>query len=173
LILANRRPAVTSATIVFVCTGNTCRSPLAMALARVRWPEATFVSAGLQAVDGQPAADPAREVARERGADLEDHRSRRLDGDLVRQADWIIGMTRSHVAMLSRALPADATARVGLLGTPGRDLRGMATPDDEEVADPIGGSQETYRTTADQLERLLDGWREAFGGPDGRPEETT
>jgi protein-tyrosine-phosphatase len=148
-------------TVVFVCTGNTCRSPLAMALARRRWPAATVLSAGLQALDCQPAAEAAQVVARERGADLGSHRARRLDGELVARADWIIGMTRSHVAQLNAALRG-SSVRVGLLGTPNVDLAGRPTPADEEVADPFGASLETYRTTADQLERLLAAWDETM-----------
>lgn len=156
-----------SQTVVFVCTGNTCRSPLAMILARQRWPGIRFFSAGLQAGPGLPAAGPARTVAAERGGDLSDHGSRPLDHDLIAGADWVIGMTRSHVALLNRALGAACPARVGLLGAPAQDLRGEPTPDEEEVADPIGGSLETYRTCADQLERLLAGWEDVFTGRAG------
>jgi len=165
---------LTRKTVVFVCTGNTCRSPLAMALARRRWPQGRFVSAGLQALAGQPAADHARLVAAERGADLEGHRSQGLDATLLHEAAWVIGMTRSHVAMLNRALGDGVPVRIGLLGAPCRDLRGQPTPDEEEVADPIGGSLETYRTTADQLERLLRGWEDVLGaagpGREGGPQ---
>ena len=154
-------------TVVFVCTGNTCRSPLAMALARRRWPRVRFVSAGLQAALGMPAAESARTVAAERGGDLSDHAARPLDHELLAGADWVIGMTRSHVALINRAGGADLPARLGLLGAPGQDLRGCPTPAEEEVADPIGGSLETYRTCADQLERLLDGWEDVFSGREG------
>ena len=147
-------------TVVFLCTGNTCRSPLVMALARCRWGQAVQVlSAGLQAMNGQPAADNACVVAIERGADLTDHGSRMLDGELIREADWIIGMTRSHVAMLNARLSEDSEVKLGLLGAPGDDWRHCPTPASvEEVDDPYGGSLETYRKTADQLTRLLALW---------------
>lgn len=146
-------------TVVLVCTGNTCRSPLAMALAQQLWPDTVTVdSAGLQARPGEPAALPARAVAQERHTDLSAHRARRLDQrDLVRPG-WIIGMTRSHVAMLARALDPDGPVRLGLLGAPGVDLRGCATPDVDEVSDPIGGDLERYRATARQLECMLTAW---------------
>ena len=155
-------------TVVFVCTGNTCRSPLAMALAQRHRPcGTTFHSAGLQAVAGQPATEHARAVANERGVDLDAHRSRRLDGDLVRDADWIIGMTRLHVAWINARLSGSTSVRVGLLGRPGVDLSGRSTPDDEEVADPFGASLDTYRKAADQIERLLEPWQEIFSGAGG------
>jgi len=147
-------------TVVFVCTGNTCRSPLAMALARREWPAGVvFHSAGLQAVPGQPATEAARLVAAERGSDLAAHRARPLDGTLVAAADWLIGMTRSHVAQLNARLGERDAVRVGLLGWPSVDLRGAPTPDAEEVADPFGDSLESYRATADQIERLLRSWQ--------------
>ena len=128
-----------------------------MALARVRWP-VPVLSAGLSVRAGEPAADHARVVARERGGDLESHRSQVLEQTLVAKADWLIGMTRSHVAIMSRHLDAERGPRLGLLGAPGRDLRGMATPEVEEVADPFGADLATYRATADQISRLLTAW---------------
>lgn len=146
-------------TVVFVCTGNTCRSPLAMALARRLWPDQINIeSAGIQARDGEPAALPARAVARERDADLDSHRSRPVRRPMLERPGWIIGMTRSHVAMLARHIDPAGPVRLGLLGAPGQDLRGQPTPDAEEVDDPFGGDVERYRITADQLERLLRGW---------------
>jgi protein-tyrosine phosphatase len=159
---------VSQTTVVLVCTGNTCRSPLAMVLARQLWPPTVTVeSAGLQARPGEPAALPARAVAQERDTDLSAHRSRRLDQrDLVRPG-WIIGMTRSHVAMLSRTLDPRGPVRLGLLGAPGVDLRRAATPDVDEVSDPIGGDVERYRATARQLERMLTAWT-PFVSDDGQ-----
>jgi protein-tyrosine-phosphatase len=148
---------------VFVCTGNTCRSPLAMALARQRWPDLEIHSAGLQAETGLPAANHAHLAAVERGVDLSTHRSRALDAALVARADWIIGMTRSHVAQLNAGLGDDARVRIGLLGHPNEDLAGKPTPAEEEVADPFGSSLETYRTVTDQIARLLAAWDDTFG----------
>lgn len=147
-------------TVVFVCTGNTCRSPLAMALARMQWPATVRVeSAGLQAHPGDPATAQALAVARERGADLAAHRSRRLDTGMLGREGWLIGMTRSHVAQLVRHVPVDGPVRLGLLTVPGVDLRGEKTPEAAEVEDPFGGDVALYRATADQIESLLNAWR--------------
>lgn len=150
---------VSQTTVIFVCTGNTCRSPLAMVLARQRWPgEVTVASAGLRALDGEPATVAARAVARELGLDLDAHRSRPLDRRVLERSGWIIGMTRGHVAQLVHHVPPDGPLRLGLLGAPGVDLRGRATPAVEEVGDPFGGELEHYRETAAQIERLLVKW---------------
>jgi protein arginine phosphatase len=155
---------VSQTTVVLVCTGNTCRSPLAMVLARQLWPDTVTVdSAGLQAQAGEPAALPARAVAQEWHTDLTAHRARRLDQRELVRPGWIIGLTRSHVAMLARTLDPHGPVRLGLLGAPGVDLRGAATPDVDEVSDPIGGDLERYRATARQLERMLKSWTPFVG----------
>ncbi len=109
----------TACLILFVCTGNTCRSPLAEALCKKRLADRLgcaiaelpargyhVLSAGLAAAPGGPAAIEAEQVARTYGADLSAHRSRPMTPELAAQADYLIGMTRSHV----RAL-ADHSAR--------------------------------------------------------------
>jgi len=158
--------------VVFVCSGNTCRSPLAMALARRWWPAGVDVrSAGLQAQPGLPATEAARTIAAERGADLSAHSSRPLDGEVIAGADWLIAMTRSHVAQLNARLGPDARVRIGLLGRPDVDLRGQAAPEVEEVDDPFGASLDAYRATADQIERLLRPWQASLlGRTDARGE---
>ncbi len=147
-------------TIVFICSGNTCRSPLVQALAARRWGNrAVVLSAGLQATTGQPASEGALAVAAERGADLADHRSQPVNVALLAKADWIIGMTRAHVAMLKARYGGAIAGSVGLLGAPGQDLCAIAaTPAVEELRDPFGGPLDTYRGIADQVERLLAAW---------------
>lgn len=155
-------------TVVFVCAGNTCRSPLAMALARRRWPDGpAFASAGMQAVAGQPAMPEAVAMADQREAGLADHRSQPVTRALLDEADWLIAMTRAQVAWLNAHREPTARARIGLLGCPNEDLTGRPTPAAEEVADPIGAGLDAYRRTADQLERLLGAWEPTFTAPTG------
>jgi len=159
---------VSPLTVVFICAGNTCRSPLAMALARRSWPEqVTFLSAGLQAIAGQAATEPAMAVAVERGASLADHRSQPVDAGLLAQADWLIAMTRSQVALLKARRGTADRARIGLLGCPNEDLADRETPAVEEIGDPFGADVDTYRATADQLDRLLAAWGPTFTGNTG------
>jgi protein-tyrosine phosphatase len=151
--------------IVFVCTGNTCRSPLAEVLCKQllaeklgctpqELPQRGFqvVSAGLAAMNGGPAADEAVEVARTLGADLSEHQSQQVTAELVAQADYLFAMTRSHLRALhgpprrgSSAAPSRGATRPRLLCRDGNDL-----------PDPVGGDQDVYRECAQQILRHLE-----------------
>ena len=116
--------------ILFVCAGNTCRSPFAAAVAR-REGHADVVSAGLGAYAGDRPPDDAIVIARELGYDLSAHRARRLTEEMVERADVVVGMTAAHVAA------AGAGAR--LLG-------------ESDLDDPIGRGRDTYRRVYAQIE---------------------
>jgi len=124
-----------------VCTGNTCRSPMAAAALRsALGPEASRIdvdSAGTAAWEGQPATRWAVEVAARAGIDLNEHRSRRATPDLVRAADWVLVMERAHLASV-RALGAEPDHSHVLSEWPG------AGEPDLPIVDPFGGSLEAY-----------------------------
>jgi protein-tyrosine-phosphatase/tRNA A37 threonylcarbamoyladenosine synthetase subunit TsaC/SUA5/YrdC len=137
--------------VVFLCTGNTCRSPLAEALFKKRLADRLgcsplelpargyhILSAGLAAVSGGPAADEAKAVAATYCSDLSEHRSRPLTAELAAQADYLIAMTHGH---------AQALAEVPRLGCRPRLLRG----DGQDVADPIGHPREVYEECGRQI----------------------
>jgi protein-tyrosine phosphatase len=142
--------------IVFVCTGNTCRSPMAEGLARkllaqrlgCRVGELSsrfyeVVSAGVQAGAGQPATPEAVTAARQFGADIAAHRSQPLTGELIQRADMVLCMTGRHLQEARRLAPEEAD-KIRLLSEQG------------EVADPIGAGPDVYLETAGQLETMID-----------------
>ncbi len=132
--------------VVFVCSGNTCRSPLAAAILRAEEPDADVQSAGLAAYDGGPAAESARSVARERGLSLEDHRAQTLRARLL-DGTVCLTMTRAHQDEVRRRFP-EAEGRVFSLGA-------YAGEPAEEIEDPIGQGDGRYRETADRIATLL------------------
>lgn len=135
--------------IVFVCTGNTCRSPMAEGLARqLLGPGVEVESAGLAAWGGDHANIKAIQVLKEKGIDITSHQARAVSRDILASADWIIPMTQAHERQLRDAFP-EWSSKVKRLGA--WHSRGKY----QDVRDPWGGSVETYRQCAQEIETLL------------------
>lgn len=144
-------------TILFVCSGNTCRSPMAEAITRrvladklhVPEPELeakkgiSILSAGSYALPGARATPQAVEALKDLGSDLSHHRSRPLTVELIHQADVIFTMGRSHAAAVQALVPS-ATDKVATLDPAG------------DIDDPIGGDAALYRDLAGQLQALIE-----------------
>ena len=162
-VAASTAPLPRARSILFVCTGNTCRSPLAEALGKRLLADRLgcapgelesrgFVvrSAGVAAAPGDAASATAVLVAEEFGADLSAHRSRALTPELLTEATDVIAMTRGHALALELRFPGVGPAPA-LLGGDGPDLD-----------DPIGGEVDVYRecarTIARHLDRLITEW---------------
>jgi protein-tyrosine phosphatase len=167
---------------LIVCTGNTCRSPMAEGLLRRtladRGIDATVSSAGLL-FDGQPATDTAVDTLAERGIDIDGHRSRRISSELLGRADLVVGMTREHVReaavmrpdLYDRTFTLKELVRRGRQAGPRSDAervpdwlsrlaRGRVPRDHlgtsalDDVADPVGQGEHVYEQTADELDGL-------------------
>src|SRR2546430_8676959 len=137
--------------VLFVCTGNICRSPLAASLLeralKGRGLEVTVESAGRGAWDGAPASEGAYLVGLERGLDLSGHRARLLTREIVEGADLILTMARHHRARVDEL---GGEGRVFVLGE-----YGGREGEEAEVSDPFGGDLDVYRDTCTELEGLI------------------
>jgi protein-tyrosine-phosphatase len=138
--------------LLFVCSGNTCRSPMAEALARKiaqrRGIEnLNITSAGTNAWDNIPATDEALLVGMERDIDLTGHRARKLTPAIVSEADLIFVMTPGHLEQVKQL---GGRGKVHVID---EYTSGIAN---QGIADPYGGDLEAYRHTADVLEQELE-----------------
>jgi len=139
--------------ILFICTGNLCRSPMAAGLLRKRLAEAGLdsrhhvASAGTWGLDGQPATENAVAVMGERGIDISDHTAQTVRAAQVAEADLILVMSREHETMMRNAWP-QYSWKVHLLS----EMVGKR----KDVKDPYGRPIEEYRACADIISLYID-----------------
>ena len=128
--------------IIFICTGNTCRSPMAEGLFRAHGGEEKTglapASAGLFTQDGIPASENAVTAAKELGADISAHRSRMLTRGMAENARYLVCMTGAHYDRVCEMFP-DCADKVFTLTQ-------------RDVSDPFGGDLETYRRAAAEID---------------------
>ena len=138
--------------ILFVCSANQCRSPMAEVLFRQlltekgKADEWRVESAGVWAYDGARATMNAQKVMAKRGLDLSRHLSQPADSTLLKQFDLTLVMEQGHKTVLQEQNP-ELADRIYLM----REIAGQ----EGDFADPVGGSVELYRTAADELEMII------------------
>jgi len=137
-------------TILFLCTGNVCRSPMAEGLFRHAVKgrgDFRVLSAGLGAMDGQPPTHFSVQAMREIGLDISHQRSRALSAEMVRAADYIFGMTHSHVDTVALLYPQQAEKTFLL-----REFDETLEPYEKDISDPIGSPYDVYVECRNQIE---------------------
>ncbi|MBD3349317.1 MAG: low molecular weight protein arginine phosphatase [Candidatus Eisenbacteria bacterium] len=136
--------------VLFVCTGNSCRSPMAEGMLRSMLPaerdDIEVGSAGTAGIDGMPATPEAVEVCLGHGIDISEHSSRGLTRELIDDSDLIFALADHHLATVSEIAPG-ARTRSYLLSQ-------FADGSEEDVPDPIGAPVEEY----ERVYRMMDGY---------------
>lgn len=142
--------------ILFICTGNTCRSPMAQALFikqiknsdKVKLEDFQVLSAGIYTEDGLDVSSQAVAAMGEEGIDISLYKSSQLNEDLIKDTDYIFVMTRNHYTYLCDVFP-DKRNKIHVLGEFAGEVQ-------TEVLDPYGQGIEVYRQSLQQLKKLIN-----------------
>lgn len=139
--------------ILTVCTGNICRSPLAEALLAKEMPHLRVESAGVGALVGAPADPHAIAVAEQAGLDITGHRARQITGEMTAAFDLVLVMSQDHRTWLMRQLPG-TSGKVYLIGH---------WDDGAEVPDPYMRDRQAFEQAFGQIRQYVGSWQARLG----------
>lgn len=134
--------------ILVVCVGNICRSPMAEFFLKQEFPELTIHSAGISGMVGYPADEKARHCMQRMGIDMQSHKARKLNSDMVRQADLILVMSKNQQQHIEQTWPfaKGKTFRLGHWQT-------------ANIADPYQHDQAFFDNTCQQIQQCVADWK--------------
>ncbi len=133
--------------ILFVCTGNICRSPMAEGLLKAMREDFSVSSAGVSSVDGWNATPEAIEVMQEKGIDISGHSARQVTGDIIIDAELVLTMTTRHKNILKKDFP-EAADRIFTL----KEFAGTGI----DIEDPYFTSKGFYEMILSEIKEALD-----------------
>ncbi|ADW75159.1 protein tyrosine phosphatase [Rahnella aceris] len=138
--------------ILVVCVGNICRSPIAEALMKQCLPEKNIQSAGLSALKGQRADHMAKMVAERHGISLENHKAKPFTPERGKEFDLILVMERTHISAITHPLP-EIRGKIMLLGHWNQR---------KEIPDPYGKDMEAFDYIFSLIKESVSGWKAAL-----------
>jgi len=141
--------------ILVVCIGNICRSPMGEGLLQAKLPHLNISSAGIAALVDYPADPHSVTVMGEKGVDISTHIARKIDAEMVSEADLILTMEKHHKKYIQTKFMS-ARGKVHLVGK---------WLDDREIIDPVGKDERAFRIALANIERGLDLWVEEIKEP--------